>query len=293
MKSKVIIKIFIDITMIVLYTLLMFAQDLGGFFHETVGLGMGILFVIHILLNYSMVKGLFKSVKTGKLRKKVLLFSDILLTIGMLLLIITGILIAKELFVIPSDISWALIFNMHNVLSYVCLGIMVLHIFLHVKYLLGIFRKLPLSLSKKEMTSAILRFFAGIILAVFLYFSLASYKNTFDNQNSPEKPDSGNIINIDSNALAGNSDIHTESASPAINDNSEASITGNTDAEYNNATDDTASPLPTLEEYLSGLRCTGCGRRCFLLNPRCGKGEMQASQAKEEYNRIYISGNGC
>ena len=65
MNRKVIVKIFLDIVMLVLYALLMFAQGLGGFFHETVGLGIGILFIIHVALNIPMIKGLFKAVKSG------------------------------------------------------------------------------------------------------------------------------------------------------------------------------------------------------------------------------------
>lgn len=271
-----------------LYTLLMFARNLGGFFHETVGLGIGILFVIHILLNYSMIKDLFKSVKSGKIQRKILLFSDIVLTICMPIVITTGILIAKELFVIWSDISWELLFNIHNVLSYVCLGIMVLHIILHAKYLLGVFKKLPSSLSGKEMMSAVSRFFAGAVAAVFIYSSLAIYKNIFDNQNFTEEPDSSNVTNIVSTSSTNNSNTYTEPTLPKIDEDNTTSITENTNSEYSITADDTTSPPPpTLEEYLSGLRCTGCSRRCFLLNPRCGKGELQASKAKEEYNRIY------
>lgn len=76
LKRNVIIKIFLDIAMIILYALLMFAQGLGGFFHETAGIGTGILFVIHVAMNYSMIKGLFKSVKNGTAKglKLILLF---------------------------------------------------------------------------------------------------------------------------------------------------------------------------------------------------------------------------
>ncbi len=287
MKSNVILKIFIDITMIVLYTLLMFAKNLGGFFHEIVGLGIGILFVIHILLNNSMIKGLFKSIKGSKIGKKFLLLSDIALTLCMPTVIITGILIAKELFVIQSDFSWTILFNIHNALSYVCLGIMALHILLHAKYLLGVFKKLPSSLSGKEMMSAVTRFFAGAGAAVFLYFSLAICKNISDKQTFPKKPDTGKATSIAPTAPPNNSGGHTESYLPKNEEDSITSVIESSDSEYAITSDDTASPSPTLEEYLSGLRCTGCGKRCSLLNPRCGKGKTQASRAEVEYARLY------
>lgn len=276
--------------MIILYVLLMFGQSLGGFFHEAVGLGIGILFLIHIFLNCSMLKGLFKSVKNRKLKKIILFASDVALTICMPIVIITGMLIAKELFVIQSGISRMRLFDIHNILSYICLGIMILHILLHTKYLLGVFKKLPSSTPKKEMISAISIFLAGVIAVVILYSSLAIYKS--NNKNCPKNHNSINIKNNSSNAPKNNFDDYTESISPVIDEDSDSednttSITENTDTEISVTTDNDTSPPPTLEEYLSKLKCTGCGRECFLLNPRCKKGKMQASQAEEEYNQIY------
>lgn len=46
---------------------------------------------------------------------------------------------------------------------------------------------------------------------------------------------------------------------------------------------------PSLEEFLSKLNCTACGKHCSLLSPRCGRGQMQAQQAEEEYNQTYYS----
>lgn len=285
MKRNVIIKLFIDITMIILYVLLMFAQSLGGFFHEAVGLGIGILFLFHIFLNCSMIKGLFKSVKNGKLRKIILLASDVVLTICMPIVIITGILIAKELFVIRLGISRMRLFDIHKALSYICLSIMILHILLHTKYLMGVLKKLPSSMSKKEMISGISLFLAGVIAAVILYSSLAIYKG--NNQNCPKNLDSCNNPNRSSTAPKNNSNNYTKSTSPVIDENNTTSITENTDTENSITTDNDTSPPPTLEEYLSKLKCTGCGRGCFLLNPGCRKGKMQASQAEKEYNQIY------
>ena len=136
------------------------AQGLGGFFHETVGLGIGILFIIHIVLNIPMIKGIFKAAQCAnpKAEKVILLISDMALTVCMPIVIVTGALIARELFSVNSGIPWQLLFDVHNVLSYVCLGIMVLHLLMHAKYLVGVFKKLPSS--GAEMKSAVCRFSA-------------------------------------------------------------------------------------------------------------------------------------
>ncbi|MDE7227689.1 MAG: DUF4405 domain-containing protein [Treponemataceae bacterium] len=342
LKRTVIAKLFIDITMIIVYALLMFARSLGGFFHETVGLGMGILFLIHIVLNRSMVAGLFTAVKTKQPKKIVLLALDIALTICMPTVIITGVLIAKDLFVIQSDIPWRLLCNIHSVLSYVCLGIMALHILLHAKYLLGVLKKLPSSLAKKELMPVVFCCSAGVIVAVACYLFLAARKSTLDDKNAPETADSTVAENTvpntpassferqadstmpimpdDQNALkipdaidseirapatlARKSERQAESALPAIDEvlevndagqsgaNDEASMAArakNTDTERTVATNDTDSAHPTLEAYLSQLRCTGCGRGCILLNPRCRTGAAQASRTEAAYNLLYGS----
>ena len=48
-----------------------------------------------------------------------------------------------------------------------------------------------------------------------------------------------------------------------------------------------ASDTPTLEEYLSKLRCGGCGHNCSLANPRCMRGARKQSSAKSEYSKLY------
>lgn len=294
MNRKVIVKIFLDIVMLVLYALLMFAQGLGGFFHETVGLGIGILFIIHVVLNIPMIKGLFKAVQYANLKaeKMILLISDIALTVCMPIVIVTGALMAKELFVVNSGISWQLLFDVHNILSYVCLGIMVLHLLMHAKYLVGVFKKLPSS--GTEMRSAVCRFSAGAAAGVVLYTSLAVFKNYTDkditnNQYLPDKntvsaPSVISQPNSSVNESAPDNDKITESIAESAPDNDK--ISDSTTSESISESTETTPP-PSVEEYLSSLICTGCGKRCSLLHPRCGKGQMQAERAKEQYNQTY------
>ncbi|MGN0689788.1 MAG: DUF4405 domain-containing protein [Oscillospiraceae bacterium] len=294
MKNNVIVKIFLDITMIILYLLLMFANGLGGFFHETVGLGVGVLFIVHIVLNITMIKGFFVSVKNKNIKpyKAILLIADILLAISMPIVIVTGALIAKELFVVNSGISWLLLYNVHNILSYVCLGIMALHILLHAKYLVGVFKMLPSALSEKEMKSAVCRFSAGAVVAVILYTSIAVFKNIADNKNvieihEPEEKEV--IVTTIPTETSVIEDIPITSITEVTDETTiekTAPTTEETTVEITTTAETTSVP-PTLEEYLSKLTCTGCGKRCSLLRPRCGKGHMQAEYATEEYYSIY------
>lgn len=45
--------------------------------------------------------------------------------------------------------------------------------------------------------------------------------------------------------------------------------------------------IPSLEEFLKNLRCSGCRHNCSLLSPRCMNGARKASQAESEYHEMY------
>lgn len=51
--------------------------------------------------------------------------------------------------------------------------------------------------------------------------------------------------------------------------------------------DEYAQDKPTLEDYLRGLRCSGCRHNCSLLSPRCMNGARKASQAESAYYEAY------
>ena len=45
--------------------------------------------------------------------------------------------------------------------------------------------------------------------------------------------------------------------------------------------------VPTLEEFLQNLRCSGCRHNCSLLSPRCMNGARKAASAESEYYQMY------
>jgi hypothetical protein len=47
------------------------------------------------------------------------------------------------------------------------------------------------------------------------------------------------------------------------------------------------APIETLSEYLSKLRCGGCGRNCSLIAPQCGIGVAKAKKETTAYYEIY------
>ena len=249
MKRNVIVKALLDIAILTLYLMLMFARGFGALFHEVVGIGIGVLFVIHILLNLTTTKGLIKSVKSGKAKvdRVLLALSDLLLIVCMPIVIITGVLIAKELFIMPFMIPWQLIFTAHNVLSYVCLGLMSFHLLFHGKYLVGIFKKLP-TLSGGEAAAALVRFAAGAAAAAVLYVGVVVYKDSPDEM-PPMLDNSHNKIS--DTATQYNTTV--PSSSVVIIEKSEQVITEDNDTEV--ITQPQLTNPPSLEDYLSMLFC--------------------------------------
>lgn len=311
MKRTTIVKLLIDVTMTVLYLLLMFAGGLGGFFHEIAGIGFCVIYIVHILLNRPMTRGLFKGVKSTSRKpdRVILLISDIVMMICMPIVVLTGILIARELFVIDIGLPWDFIFSLHNALSYVCLGTMALHLVLYAKYLIGVFKKLP-SVNGREVRSALYRFGAGAAAAVTIYFSVYSVINgnmtneplasAGKNNNTP-KPTEPVATAPTTEVLTQEQTIST--TLPITEDyfaNTEGDVTDEQiemttqqvveeETQIEPVTEEETEKIPSLEEFLSGMNCTGCGKHCSLLSPRCGRGEAQAEQAQYEYEQLYYS----
>lgn len=269
MKHRTFLKLLIDVAMCIVYLMLMFADGVGDFFHEAVGIGIGALFIIHILLNRSMTKGLIATVRAGSggIRKRLLLASDLILFTGMPLVIFTGILIAKELFVLRIGLPWKLIFLVHKYASYGCLAALCLHVLMHARYLAGVVRKLP-SMEKKELRAALCLFGAGAAVSVALYLALALCIPS-GNKTAPQLPT-----------------IAAGTSHPVEDVRSEEVLTGGIPSALE-SNEESAEGIPTLEEYLQGLRCTGCGRQCSLISPNCKKGRMQAERAADKYASMY------
>ena len=273
MKHRTFLKLLIDVAMCIVYLMLMFADGVGDFFHEAAGIGIGALFIIHILLNRSMTKGLIATVRAGSggIRKRMLLASDLILFTGMPLVILTGILIAKELFVLRIGLPWKLIFLLHKYASYGCLAALCLHVLMHARYLAGVVRKLP-SMEKKELRAALCRFGAGAVVSVALYLALPLCLPG-DGRNALPLP------SVPAGASQAVADVSPEKVLPD-------EISSALESEEESG-QQSSEEIPTLEEYLQGLRCTGCGRQCSLINPNRKKGRMQAERAAEEYASMY------
>lgn len=326
MKSNTVIKILLDVAMTILYVLLVFGMDLGLFFHEVAGIGIGALFAIHLALNKQMWRGLKKQVLSRKASKvKTILFlSDIFLPFGMLIVILTGVLISIELFNFPVGVYRMLLFNIHNILSYVCLGILLVHILCHTKYLICVVKQLSGKLGTPEVKKGFRRFAAGATLAIVLYGvtygafhsgdkleGLVTIKNsqssetlqdssaTQETTGEPPLPGSDAATPADTPDPKAEAVIGTNPA-PAQPLGQAESATGNTviNKPAENQVDSTATivpsqpkaeNIPTLEAFLGNLHCNLCSKYCVLTNLRCSKGFGELEKAEAAYYATYPS----
>lgn len=144
MRNKNYIKLVLDIFMYIIFVLLMKIGFGGLAFHEIAGLGIGFVFLVHILLNLQWVKKvtlrLFDRELPGKTRFGYLING--LLMISMVFIIVSGIFISKLLFpnINIGDQRW--FHTTHILVSYLSLSLMGIHIGLHWQWIVNLLKKM-------------------------------------------------------------------------------------------------------------------------------------------------------
>lgn len=140
MKTKMKIKLFIDLLMTMLLLLLMAYQITGETCHEWLGAGMVVLFVVHNLLNIRWYGSLFRG-KYQLLRifRTVINLSTLA---AMLSLAYSGIVMSRHVFsFLPIHSGRALARVMHLAGSYWGFVLMSIHLGLHWGMVISMFRK--------------------------------------------------------------------------------------------------------------------------------------------------------
>ena len=145
MKNKNYIKLTLDIFIILLFTLLYNVRVFGGLaFHEIVGLGIGSLFIVHILLNSQWVievtQRLFDRSLPGKTRFGY--FLNILLLFLMAFTIVSGLMISKVLFPGFGDVNGRTFRGLHSSISYLTLVLVGVHVGLHWQWIACLMKKI-------------------------------------------------------------------------------------------------------------------------------------------------------
>lgn len=281
---KIVIKMLVDVTMMAMFLLLMFGYNLSPLFHEIAGIAIGVVFLIHILLNLKATKGILGSLASGHLKgaTKANAILDVMLLVMMPLDIISGLLDSKFIFYSPYN---ALISTVHHGFSWIVFAIIAGHLYLHLNYLKATikskFMRGKQSKGNVLALMGLLMVVGGLFLNSFLLvLNINSDSDTGSNVSDLDGDDSSSTTQDDSTTDSSSGttqDDQTTDSSSGTTDNDQSTTDGS-------GTTDTTM---TLTEYLKGFNCDGCGRRCSLANPRCGIGENQADQATLDYESLY------
>lgn len=158
----------VDASMTVLYLLQMAPGKVGNPLHEAAGIALAALFVTHHMLNRGWVLRLGRA---GNMRARLVLASDVALTVCVAGLALTGVLMSR------SAVPWAtvpavahVVRPLHGTCAYLGLMLMSLHVGMHMRVLRGYARVRGQVASDRTKTAAALA--AALALGAWAFVRL-------------------------------------------------------------------------------------------------------------------------
>ena len=270
-------KIALDIVMTILFLLLMKVSFVGIALHELIGIGIFFLFAAHKLLNYKWVTGVCKGIAKGKSTSKArfMLVLDAVILLLVTLNVISGVLISQTIFtgIAASNITWWS--TLHHFAAYSSLVLLSVHIGLHWQMLINIFKKLLGLNTENPVRTLIAR--AALIIIAIIGIKAISNPGIYENYTAPFTSPAAMPSQQSSSQVITTSKKDDEDADTAI----VTQLSSNS----------LEVVVPTLEEYLSKLRCSGCGKHCLLTALRCNKGTRYKNAAIADYEEAYSNSN--
>jgi len=133
-------KFILSFALTIVFLLLMDPRSFYGIvFHEWAGLAIGIFFIIHKILNWTWIKKVTISLfRKAKARARLNYILDVLLLAGLVLMVLSGIAIARSI-----DFSWLNLGGsrmfwrvMHTSSSFITLALFGVHLGLHWNWVL-------------------------------------------------------------------------------------------------------------------------------------------------------------
>lgn len=232
--------------------------------HEILGILVFFLFLFHKMLNFKWIKSitmnLFKKEIKGK--TKIMYVIDIILLILVILNVVTGILISTHILTNITTNNIEITSNWHHFFAYWLMIVLIIHIGLHWEFIRN-----AMKIKKDSSTEKVI---LCIITAIIAFILLKS--NIIKKLMIPRKE-----MNLQ---------YEIENTKSTINNTSKKDDESEGDKNNQNSSS-VVTEQPTIEEYLSKLFCTGCGRHCPLTNPACSRGMSKQTQKVQEYNQTY------
>jgi len=179
-KNMKYVKFAIDFLMAITFVLFFNKRVLGGLtFHETAGLVIAVVFFTHVLLNWQWVKNVTFKLFNRKLplKTKFSYLLNLLLLISMAFIIMSGIFISRVVFpnINIGNEQWFKISHMS--ISFLVLIIVAIHIGLHWKWIISVFKNI-LHIKTPQKKLRILARVATVALLLFGTYQMY-YTNLF------------------------------------------------------------------------------------------------------------------
>lgn len=177
MKKINFVKFTLDLIMGIIFSLLFNKNVLGGLkFHEIAGLAVGFAVLVHIIFNLKWVKNVTLSIFSKKItfRTRIGYILNMLLLLDMALIIICGICISKILF--PGLGLQNGFFNQrtHIAAAYIGLALIGIHLGLHWKWVMNVFKKIINVSQSIKILGYIARVAAVLVLAFGIYSMIST-----------------------------------------------------------------------------------------------------------------------
>lgn len=269
-------RLILDGVLLVLLTVLMDYSLTGGFLHELLGFVLLAGFLVHITVNREYYKAMLRGIKSGKVsaKSKAGFAVNIILPLSAAIMLISSLAISRDLFPGIAELFggqfWV---PVHIICAVVLLTSVFIHVCMHAKLISAFIGQVTENEAVLKMKTAGMRVMA-LLFALLVVRS--SFSSMADAANMLPAGDAGeteidNGVNRQSNELIIEEDNSSDQDGYVI------------EIEPEPEPEETVS----LDDYLGSLFCSGCGKHCSLLSPRCGRGQDQVSQATAEYYEAY------
>ena len=269
-------KFILDGVLMVLLIVLMDYSLTGGFLHELLGIVLLAGFIVHIAVNREYYKAILRGIRSGKVsaKSKAGFAVDIILPISAVIMLISSLAVSQDLFPGIAELFGGQFWMpVHIVCAVVLLISVFIHVCMHAKLISAFIGQMTENAAVLKMKTAGMRVMA-LLFALLVVRS--SFSSMADAANMLPAGDTGET-EIDNGGNKQSNELIIEEDNSSDQDGYVIEIEPEPEPE------ETVS----LDDYLGSLFCSGCGKHCSLLSPRCGRGQDQASQATAEYYEIY------
>lgn len=167
MKANIVLKRSIDAVMYILFLILMGQCVLRGAVHEWLGIAVGVLFVLHNVLNYKWYQALFKGKYT--VLRSIQTAVNFLLILAVLGCAVSGILISQHIFSVNSGSAIELGRHLHLVVTAWAFVLMSVHLGMHWSLFTAIGKKFHASEGARRILRIICCVSVGALCLYGLY----------------------------------------------------------------------------------------------------------------------------